>query len=283
MTRTLQPFSEQILHDAGFGPDVYDQFKHDGHTVTVAAFSLERAPIARSGAGWFDLFVPTRFCVMRAEEGKLRQHRFAYRPGSVGFSPPGVDWRAVPEGRVEGISFFLPPELMDAVAERHLGCCPSGWRHVLADAAPAIAWLAQDIASQVRLGLDPEAGLRSTLCEALLALVCRHYVVSPARQAPMGVHSPAVIRALNYIDDNLSESIDVSSIAQAAFVSPSQLSRLFRHELGVGPWQHVLQRRVERYERLRRSAASASKAVTLSGFPNARAADRALKRLGTKR
>ncbi|MEL6688386.1 MAG: hypothetical protein AAFP97_12300, partial [Pseudomonadota bacterium] len=243
----MRTFSTDVLHEAGFTPADYEQFQYAGYSITLLELSIDSGWINRSGADWFDLFVPTRYCLLHEEHGNLPKKRFAYRPGSVGFSPPGAEWRARVDGRVEGVSFFIPTDLMRQIAQSVLGYQPTVWRHVLADAAPAISWLAQDVASQVRLGVDPIKGLRLKLTETLLALLCRHYAKSAARDAVIGVRSPPVIRALAYISKSIASPLSRESIAEAAFVSPSQLGRLFREEIGESVWGHVLRRRAEKY------------------------------------
>ena len=46
-------------------------------------------------------------------------------------------------------------------------------------------------------------------------------------------YSPCVVKAIDYIDNNLSEALTISAIAKAIFVSPSTLTKHMRNELSV--------------------------------------------------
>lgn len=63
-----------------------------------------------------------------------------------------------------------------------------------------------------------------------------------------GALDDRVLRALEYIGENLAVDLSVETLARVAHVSPSRLNRLFSHALGMSP-----QRVVER-ERLARAA-----------------------------
>lgn len=62
--------------------------------------------------------------------------------------------------------------------------------------------------------------------------------------------SPNVVRAIRYITDNLSGTLSVSEIAQAAYVSSSHLSYLFRQDMGGSIKQYIISMRIERAKRL---------------------------------
>lgn len=62
--------------------------------------------------------------------------------------------------------------------------------------------------------------------------------------------SPNVIRAIHYIVQHLDGALSIPEIAQAAFVSPSHLSFLFRQGTGESIKQYIIAMRMERAKRL---------------------------------
>jgi transcriptional regulator GlxA family with amidase domain len=67
----------------------------------------------------------------------------------------------------------------------------------------------------------------------------------PAEQQPAAAHAP-VQQACRYIEANLSQRISVGQIAAHAYISPTQLNRLFRCEFKASVGEYLAQRRQER-------------------------------------
>lgn len=64
--------------------------------------------------------------------------------------------------------------------------------------------------------------------------------------------SPAVVRAMEYIEANLCEPLQLSAIAAVACMSRCHFARLFRHQVGVSPMEYQRLRRIERARHLLR-------------------------------
>lgn len=78
------------------------------------------------------------------------------------------------------------------------------------------------------------------------ALVLHEVLASLARrfddQGPR--FSPAVARAVEWIDGHLERAVDVDEIAAAASLSRSHLSRVFKKEVGLSPYEYLIQQRI---------------------------------------
>lgn len=62
--------------------------------------------------------------------------------------------------------------------------------------------------------------------------------------------SPAVGRALEFIEAHLCESLQLSAIAAVACMSRCHFARLFRDQVGVSPMEYQRLRRIERARHL---------------------------------
>ncbi len=66
-------------------------------------------------------------------------------------------------------------------------------------------------------------------------------IAEGSRNSP---HSPTVKRACNFIEGHINHRLTVEKIASQAFVSPAQLNRLFRAELGQAVMEYVIEQRL---------------------------------------
>jgi AraC-like DNA-binding protein len=91
----------------------------------------------------------------------------------------------------------------------------------------------------------------------------------PAEQHRLVAASTPVQRACRYIETTLSQKISVSQIAARAYISPTQLNRLFRSELKASVGEYLAQRRQEQARTLLQSTnLPISHIGTLCGYPN---------------
>jgi len=81
--------------------------------------------------------------------------------------------------------------------------------------------------------------------QQLLVCLARDLTPSHAEAALHSV-SPAVRRALHWIEDNLTEPVTIRRVATAAGLSPSSLRQHFFEELGFSPADYVTRQRIER-------------------------------------
>ena len=90
------------------------------------------------------------------------------------------------------------------------------------------------------------------LSTALAAHLLREYgaaVLEPKRQYG-GLPRAKLVRALEYIQDQLDADLTVSGIAQAVDLSPYHFTRLFKESTGQSPHQYVVDARVRKAKEL---------------------------------
>ena len=63
---------------------------------------------------------------------------------------------------------------------------------------------------------------------------------------PHRLSQSEIQRAIEYINDHLSQSISLAELAATVNMSPSHLTRVFKRSVGVAPHQYLIQQRVER-------------------------------------
>ena len=85
---------------------------------------------------------------------------------------------------------------------------------------------------------------RLTFQELLVCLLRDQSPAAPADPGP--TLSPAIQRALAWIDDHLTEALSPMDVAGAAGLSPSSLRQHFAAEVGCSPSDHITRRRIER-------------------------------------
>ena len=90
------------------------------------------------------------------------------------------------------------------------------------------------------------------LSTALAAHLLREYgtaVLEPKRPYG-GLPRAKLVRALEYIQDQLETDLTVSGIAQAVYMSPHHFKRLFKQSTGQSPYQYVVESRVRKAKEL---------------------------------
>jgi AraC family transcriptional regulator len=86
------------------------------------------------------------------------------------------------------------------------------------------------------------------LSTALAVHLLRKYsaaVLEPKRQYG-GLPREKLVRAVEYIQDQLDTDLTVSGIAQAVYMTPSYFTRLFKESTGQSPYQYVVEARVRK-------------------------------------
>ncbi|NUO51105.1 MAG: helix-turn-helix transcriptional regulator [Polyangiaceae bacterium] len=113
---------------------------------------------------------------------------------------------------------------------------------------------------------EPASGRR----EAPVDDVARAFVrrlLEPAGDKRTARRDPRIQRVLRWVDERISEPLEIADLARAAGMSRYHFSRSFRAELGLSPYQWLLQKRVEHAaELLRRRRLSVTEAAFEVGF-----------------
>src|SRR5258708_38231331 len=112
------------------------------------------------------------------------------------------------------------------------------------------------IAMALRAGVQAGAALDRMYGEALSTALAVHLLreygaagLGPKRQYG-GLPREKLVRAVEYIQDQLDTGLTVSGIAQAVGLSPNHFTRLFKESTGQSPHQYVVEARVRKAKEL---------------------------------
>ena len=122
---------------------------------------------------------------------------------------------------------------------------------------------------------QPFVGSLSRLCAAATEQRGRDAVVDAARglvhglaaqSRSMSASDDRILRAVRYVNANLSAPITLAQVAAVACLSPGRFRHLFAEQTGMGLRQYVLWRRFVSVWELRMNGASLSTAAHAAGF-----------------
>jgi AraC family transcriptional regulator len=112
------------------------------------------------------------------------------------------------------------------------------------------------IAMALRAGVQTGAALDRMYGEALSTALAVHLLreygaamLGPKRQYG-GLPREKLVRAFEYIQDQLDSDLTVSGIAQAVGLSPHHFTRLFKKSTGQTPYEYVVDARVRKAKQL---------------------------------
>ncbi len=243
----LGPLDHRELIDAGVPPDAIGILKGQ-YPLTFTRSSLPPGEFDRPALNYFEIYAATRPATILETSGTTKRSAFHYRLGYVAFNTPASRWHAQWESQIEGFSLYIQPEVMDKIVEETFGESPDQveWRPLLGDYVPSIAYLALDIGSQATAGYPAGVEFVEMQVKTLLSMIARRYSTSKNRDTSLvGIHSAAVMRAIQYVEKHLKDDMALGNITDAAAASAPHLNRLFRAELGVSVWAYVQNRRFE--------------------------------------
>ena len=105
--------------------------------------------------------------------------------------------------------------------------------------------------------------MRDTLMMQILIQIGR---MAPAPAERSAQTDPKIQQTLSYINENLTEPLDVESLAERVYLSRYHFMRLFKTQTGSTVHAYVRQKRLLHAARLIREGASAARAAVDSGF-----------------
>jgi len=117
---------------------------------------------------------------------------------------------------------------------------------------PTIHHIAMALRAGVRTGAACEPMYGEALSTALAVHLLREYGTSalgPKRHSG-GLPREKLVRAVEYIQDQLDTDLTVSGIAQAVHLSPYHFTRLFKESTGQSPYQYVVEARARKAKEL---------------------------------
>jgi AraC family transcriptional regulator len=117
---------------------------------------------------------------------------------------------------------------------------------------PTLHHIAMALRAGIQTGDARDRMFGGALSTALAIHLLREYgaaVPEPKRQYG-GLTRTKLVRAVEYIQDQLDADLTVSGIAQAVYLSPSHFTKLFKQSTGQSPHQYVVEARVRKAKEL---------------------------------
>ena len=189
------------------------------------------------------------------KEGRFR--RFFKPRGAISFFPshePFSGRLKVERGVLANVLFLaLDPVFVGRVAE---GLEFEADRIELIEQRRSSDPTLHHIAMALRAGVQTGAALDRIYGEALSTALAVHLLreygaaVPGAKKQDGGLPREKLVRAVEYIRDQLATDLTVSRIAQAVYISPYHFTKLFKQSTGQSPHRYVVEARVRKAKEL---------------------------------
>ena len=150
-------------------------------------------------------------------------------------------------------------------------------RHLLVPDAEQRAELEETLRAFEKARDDSRFGaqaMRDTLMMQILIQIGRMAPAAPERSEQA---DPKIRKALSYINEHLTEELDVETLAEQVYLSRYHFMRLFKAQTGSTVHAYVRQKRLMNAARLIREGVPAAKAAEESGYGDYSAFHRAFK------
>ena len=186
-------------------------------------------------------------------------------PGSVVALPPGVIHSGIPASEDGWTTrmFYPDEQLFRDLIEVEGTEWNASFPNLLID-DPALARMLTTAHEILMAGPSLEG--EELMLEAFAVLVRRYGTTSSRRLISRTATSVGVDAVRDYIHDNVTNPIRLSTLARIAGVSPYHLIRVFGRAFGVSPYAYVKQLRVVHAQRLLREGISATEVAFAVGF-----------------
>jgi len=199
--------------------------------------------------------VEIAWCTSGCVVYEIGSRAYELAAGSVVVVPEGVDHRTRLLPGTTATSVKLEADLVHEIQDdtgRRLepGLVPRS------DVVARLGVILTEPARRARGG-DPVDDVARALVRRLL---------EPAGEARAPRRDPRIARALRAAEERIAEPLEIADLARAAGMSRYHFSRSFRAQLGVSPYQWLLQRRVEHAAALLGRRHSVTEAAFEVGF-----------------
>jgi AraC family transcriptional regulator len=202
-------------------------------------------------------------------------------PGGMVMMPDAMDFNVRLEASVQTLHLYLRRSLVEEVAQSILPGDP-----VRLELLPRFGesdTLIGRLMIEVRDALldDPSAPPYVDYFGRAIAarLIRAHSSSSPVPRASLRMGRSHLCKAIDFMQANLEDSIELPAIAAVTGLSPSHFARQFRTTIGVAPHQYLMRLRIERAKRLLRETNTHLVDVALGcGFANQEHLSRIFKR-----
>jgi AraC family transcriptional regulator len=221
---------------------------------------------------------PAHVLILRAGSPSLfewragaRDHSAELPPGSVSLVPVGLREPVRVSRPLPGVASILeinPPFIARAVGQIVKGGRVELIRQMKLD-DPQIRRLMESLRADIAVGSPSGPLFGESVAIALSAHIAQRYstLTTKLERYRGGLSRPRLNRALEYINANLSDNLELSVLAEVAGLNLYHFARAFKQSTGETPHQYVLRRRIEEAkEFLRHPQASVIEASARTGF-----------------
>ncbi|MBO5907131.1 MAG: helix-turn-helix transcriptional regulator [Clostridia bacterium] len=101
--------------------------------------------------------------------------------------------------------------------------------------------------------------------EEIVLDACRFSLRESTRYGD-GVMHESIDAAIGYINENFSHELSVEEVAKSVFLSPTQLSRLFKRYCGTTPMRYIIGKRITEAKKLLSEGKSVTEVAFMCGF-----------------
>jgi len=203
-------------------------------------------------------------------------------PGGLFMIPGGMDFSVRLGGPLLTLHLYLRRSLIQEVTQSIQPGDPTQVELLprIGDSDPLIERLMLGVREALHTDGPTAEPYVDYLGRAIAArLIRQHSSASPVDHAPVRLGRRHLSRAIDFMETNLEDSIDLVAIAGAAGLSPSHFARQFRTTMGVAPHQYLMRLRIERAKRLLAETDTPTATVAFAcGFANQEHLTRVFKR-----
>jgi AraC family transcriptional regulator len=155
---------------------------------------------------------------------------------------------------------FLEPDRLTQVAYESVDRVDLIPQHAMHD--PLIEQIGRALAAELETNQLNSRLFVESLTTALSIHLLRHYSNWQRLREYIGKLSQRKLRqAIEYINQNLTEDLTISEIADELEMSQYYFSRLFKQSIGVSPYRYIMQQRIERAKYLLRTTSLSVAAI----------------------
>ena len=188
----------------------------------------------------------------RRLDDKYQQERANF--GSVAIMPANVEHWAAWKTLAKFAIFSIQPEILGQIA-------PATVDSDRIELIPSFAKTQPDLLlTSIGQAIEQHLKTNSESCkfyiEHLMNAVSAHLLYNycnltpPSNTDTKGLLPYKLKQVIEYINDNLDESISLSDIAQSVDISQFYFCRLFRESTGISPYKYVLKQRIKKAQNL---------------------------------
>ena len=203
-------------------------------------------------------------------------------PGGLFMMPGGMDFGFRLGGTLQTLHLYLRRALIEEVTQSIQAGDPAQIEMLprFGDSDPLIERLMLGVRDALHDDGPSAAPYVDYLGRAIAAhLIRKHSSASPVDHAPVRLGHRHLSRAIDFMETNLGDSIDLVAIAAVTGLSPSHFARQFRTMIGKAPHQYLMHLRIERAKRLLSETETPIVAVAFAcGFANQEHLTRLFKR-----